>query len=256
MTEFAHRSGIAIVTGGSGGIGAAIVGLLAERGSDVAFSYNRNEEAAAAAVDDVERAGGTAEPAAIDITDDAAVQRWVDDCAERHGAIHTAISAAGPYVPMRYVSQISPELFRQKIEVDLIGAFNFVHAALPHLRESGGTIVAVTSMAVRRYPVKDSLSAVPKGAVEALIRAVAAEEGRFGIRANCVGPGLMAAGMYHELLERGDFTEEMLDIAISNIALGRAGRAEDIAEAVCFLASDRASYITGKTIDVDGGYKI
>ena len=111
-------------------------------------------------------------------------------------------------------------------------------------------------MAVRKYPPKDSLSAIPKGGVEALVRAVAAEEGRFGVRANAVGPGLMEAGMYHELVKRGDFTKELLDDAAKNIALGRPGRAGDIAEAVCFLASDAAAYITGKTLDVDGGYKI
>lgn len=164
--------------------------------------------------------------------------------------------AAGPYVPMRYVSQIDPQLFRKKVNVDLFGAFHLVWAALPHVRESSGSFVAVTSMAVRRFPVKDSLSAIPTGAVEALIRAVAAEEGRFGVRANAVGPGLLAAGMYHELVARGDLTEEMLNDASGNIALGKPGTADDVARAVCFLASDEAAYVTGKVLDVDGGYKI
>jgi NAD(P)-dependent dehydrogenase (short-subunit alcohol dehydrogenase family) len=253
---FSGRSGVAVVTGGSGGIGAAICTLLAERGSDVAFTYRRNETAAADVGAAVEASGRRATSSRVDVTDPDAVKAFADAAAEEFGGIHTAISAAGPYVPMRYVSQIDPELFREKIEADLFGAFHLVWAVLPHLRLSGGNIVAVTSMAVRRYPPKDSLSAVPKGGVEALIRAVAAEEGRFGIRANSVGPGLMAAGMYHELVARGDFTEELLADASANIALGRPGTAEDIAEAVCFLASDRASYITGKVLDADGGYKI
>lgn len=253
---FAEKTGVALVTGGSGGIGGAICRLLAERGSEVAFTYHSNEEAAKAVAADIEASGRTATTVQVDMTDKDAVKAFVDGAAAEYGGVHTAVSAAGPYVPMRYVSQIDPALFRDKVEVDLVGAFHLVWATLPHLRESRGSIVAVTSMAVRRFPVKDALSAIPKGGIEALIRAVAAEEGRFGVRANSVGPGLLAAGMYHELVRQGDFTPEVLEDAKSNIALGRPGTAEDIAEAVAFLASDAASYITGKTIDVDGGYKL
>ncbi len=254
--DFSGVEGVAVVTGGSGGIGAAICELLALRGSDVALSFRNNEEAADKVVSAIEKTGRRATKARVDVTDPDAVKGFVNGAAGEFGAIHTAVSAAGPYVPMRYVSQIEPDLFREKVEADLFGAFHLIWAVLPHLRQSRGSLVAVTSMAVRRFPVKDSLSAVPKGAVEALVRAVAAEEGRFGIRANSVGPGMMAAGMYHELVSRGDFTEELLTEAVANIALGRPGAADDIAELVCFLASERASYITGKAIDVDGGYKI
>lgn len=254
--DFATRDGVAVVTGGSGGIGTAICELLAQRGSDVAFSFRSNEEAADDVVSAVEQLGRRAAKVQVDVTEPDAVKAFVEGAADEFGGIHTAVSAAGPYVPMRYVSQIEPGLFREKVEADLFGAFHLVWAVLPHLRESHGSVVAVTSMAVRRFPVKDSLSAIPKGAVEALIRAVAAEEGRFGVRANSVGPGMMAVGMYHELVAQGDFTEQLLTDAVSNIALGRPGTADDIAQMVCFLASDRASYITGKAIDVDGGYKI
>lgn len=254
--DFSSRDGVAVVTGGSGGIGSAICLMLAGRGSDVAFTFHSDEAAAAAVAAAVEGLGRAALSIRVDVTDAPAVKDFADAAAEQFGGVHTAVSAAGPYVPMRYVSQIDPELFREKVEADLFGAFHLVWAVLPHLRESRGSLVAVTSMAVRRYPPKDSLSAIPKGGVEALVRAVAAEEGRFGVRANSVGPGMMAAGMYHELVARGDFTEELLADATSSIALERPGTAEDIAEAVCFLASDRAAYITGKVLDVDGGYKL
>jgi NAD(P)-dependent dehydrogenase (short-subunit alcohol dehydrogenase family) len=255
-TRFEARPGVAVVTGGSGGIGAAIVELLAARGCDVAFTYHRNDEAAAAVGEAVAAHGRRQMHRRVDVTDAAAVAAFVNDAATDHGAIHTVVSAAGPLIPMRYVSQIDPELFKEKVEVDLIGAFNLVHASLPHLRESHGSLVAVTSMAVRTYPPKDSLSAVPKGGIEALVRAVAAEEGRFGVRANSVGPGLMAAGMYHALVASGDFSPELLEAGTKAIALGRPGEAIDVAEAVVFLASDAAAYITGQAIDASGGYKL
>lgn len=254
--RFDDRAGVAIVTGGSGGIGAAIVELLAARGSDVAFTYHRNETAARTVAATVTGAGRQARCDSVDVADPAAVTTFVDDVATEFGAVHTVVSAAGPLIPMRYVSQIEPALFKEKVEVDLVGAFNLVHAALPHLRESRGSVVAVTSMAVRTYPPKDSLSAVPKAGVEALVRAVAAEEGRFGIRANSVGPGLMEAGMYHALVESGDFSRELLEAGTRSIALGRPGQAMDVAEVAVFLASDAASYVTGQAIDASGGYKL
>jgi NAD(P)-dependent dehydrogenase (short-subunit alcohol dehydrogenase family) len=104
--------------------------------------------------------------------------------------------------------------------------------------------------------VRDGLSAVPKAAVEGLVRAVAAEEGRFGVRANAVGPGMMVDGMAVRLMASGELDDRALDAARANIPLGGFGSATDIAEAVAFLASDRARYISGVVLDVDGGFHL
>jgi 3-oxoacyl-[acyl-carrier protein] reductase len=135
-----------------------------------------------------------------------------------------------------------------------VAFFNLIHHALPHLRASGGSVVAVTTAATRRFPVRDGLSAGPKGAVEALVRGIAVEEGRYGIRANCVGPGMLTDGMAERLMASGDLDDAALEAARRNIPLRRFGDAVDIAEAVCFLASDRADFVSGQMLDIDGGY--
>ena len=128
--------------------------------------------------------------------------------------------------------------------------------ALPHLRSTEGSVVAVTTAATARYPVRDGLSSAPKGAVEALVRGLAAEEGRYGVRVNAVGPGMLTDGMAARLISSGELSEEALAVARRNIPLRRFGTATDIAEAVCFLASDRAGFISGQKLDVDGGYSV
>ena len=116
--------------------------------------------------------------------------------------------------------------------------------------------MAVTTAATSRYPTRDGLSAIPKGAVEQLVKAVAVEEGRYGVRANCVGPGMLTDGMAERLISTGELDERALDVARANIPLRRFGRARDVAEAVCFRASDRAGFISGQKLDVDGGYGV
>jgi NAD(P)-dependent dehydrogenase (short-subunit alcohol dehydrogenase family) len=230
--------------------------MLAARDSDVALTYHRNATAAAGVVNAIELHGRHGEAASLTLEDEAAVAAYLDGIIATHGSIHTLVYAAGPHVPMIHLSRVSPAEFRRQIDHDVIAFFNLVHAALPHLRAAAGNVVAVTTVATRRYPVRDGLSAAPKGAVEALVRGLAAEEGRFGVRLNCVGPGMMVDGMAERLISSGELDERALDVARNNIPMRAFGTAADIAEAVCFLASDRARYITGLMLDVDGGYHL
>ena len=252
--DFAARAGVAFVSGGSGGIGAAVCRLLAARGAEVAFTYNSNAGKAAALVAEIDAEGGRARAVQLDLTDTAAVAEAV--AREAAGGLHTVVYASGPYVSMEYVGRIDPERFWRQCTEDILAFYNLTHAALPHLREARGALVAVTTCATERFPKRDSLSSVPKGAVEALVRATAKEEGRYGVRANCVGPGLMADGMAENLMATGEVDERAQAVALGEISLGHFGRAGDIAEAVCFLASDRAAYITGQKLDVDGGWTL
>lgn len=256
MDDFSHKAGAAIVTGGSGGLGAAVCRMLGERGSDVALTYRANTEAANGVVADVEGHGRRSQAWSVDLVDEDATARFVAEVVERFGGVHTLVHCAGPHVPQLHLSKVAPAQYRASLEGEAVGFFNIVHFCLPHLRESHGSIVAVTTAATRRYPVRDGLSPGTKGAIEQLVRGIAAEEGRFGIRANCVGPGMMTDGMAQRLMASGDLDDAALAVTIKNIPLRRFGDAVDIAEAVCFLASDRADFISGQMLDVDGGYTV
>jgi NADP-dependent 3-hydroxy acid dehydrogenase YdfG len=176
--------GVAIVAGGSGGIGAAIVRDLAAHGSNVALTYHSNRAAAEALSDDVGRAGREAEIGRLDLQDAEAAKSFVDGVVARFGRLHSVVYAAGPPLKLDFISQLRPDTWSKVFRADVDGCFNLIWACLPHLkRQGGGSVVAVITAAVDRPPPKDILSAAPKAAIQALIRGLAREEGRFGIRA-------------------------------------------------------------------------
>jgi NAD(P)-dependent dehydrogenase (short-subunit alcohol dehydrogenase family) len=246
--------GAAVVIGGSGGIGSAISERLAAGGADVALTYRSNGVAGEEAARLVEAAGRRAWATALDLADADAVQRFFAEAAERMGRVHTVVFAIGADIPMVHASQIEPADWRRTIDGDLTGFFNVVAAAVPHLRAGGGSLVAVTSAGLRRHPPRDILSTVPKAGIEALVRGIAREEGRHGIRANSVALGVIEAGHFHRVEQ--ELPEGFVEAMKTNTALRRLGSAREAADAVVFLASSAAGYITGHSLTVDGGYSV
>ncbi|WP_068088901.1 SDR family NAD(P)-dependent oxidoreductase [Novosphingobium rosa] len=245
----------AIVFGGSGGLGAGCVRALARDWAHIVITYRGGrEKAEALAASLPETCQGWAVP--CDVTDRGSVFAVVEEARARGGAIDTVVWAAGLAIEQPQIGEITEEEWRAVFDAEALGFTRVVSAVLPLYRaQQGGNFVAVTSMANTRVIVGDTISAAPKAAIEALCRGIAKEEGRFGIRANSVAPGAMNAGL-GELFIAERMTPEFWEKFRKSIPLRRFGLAGDVGEAAAFFASERASYLTGQTLIVDGGYTL
>ncbi|TFZ02883.1 SDR family oxidoreductase [Ramlibacter henchirensis] len=249
-----YENGVALVLGGTGHIGAGIVRLFAQQGVDVAFTYRREGKLVEELVG---TAGGSSRVTAhqADLLQSGAAAGVLETLASQQ-RVHTVIHAAGIEVPQRYMSQVPREEWLHAVNMELTGFFDAMQAAVKVLRKGGGgSLVALTSSAIHRYAPKDGLSAIPKSAVEMMVRAVAKEEGRHGIRANCVAPGLIDGGIGRQVIEELG-VPNFVSTAAAATPLKRLITAQDIAHMAAFLASREASGITGQTIVVDGGYSL
>ena len=237
MSDFPE--GVALIIGGSGGIGSAIARGLAAEGATVAITYRHRKDAAEEVATEIRSAGGTCSVHQTELGNLDSVQTCLAGLAAEHGQIHTIAHAAGTHIDQPYISQVTPDQWRNTMDWDVNGFFHVVHAGLPHLRKSHGSIVFVSSAGLKRHPPGDVLSVAPKAAIEALLRGIAREEGRYGVRANAVAVGVVDAGMFPRLVERGELSQEWIDAAMRNTPLRRFGTPGEIADAAVFLALRR-----------------
>jgi NAD(P)-dependent dehydrogenase (short-subunit alcohol dehydrogenase family) len=247
-------AGATLVFGGSGGIGQHVAKAFGGAGSDVAIVYRTKKDVAERVASEIKAGGRKATLHQADVTKPQEIEAAVNAVVGAHGAIHTVAWAAGPVVEQLHLAEIKRELWQRSIDIEVHGFFNAVQATLPHLRKSSGSYVHLGSAGHLWWPARDGLSVAPKAANEALVKGIAKEEGRNGVRANSILVGVIEAGMFLELLKRGVFDQKWIDKVQELLAIKRWGKPEEIGAAAVFLATN--GYVTGQQINVSGGFGI
>jgi 3-oxoacyl-[acyl-carrier protein] reductase len=239
---------VALVTGASRGIGAAIAKRLAADGASVAITYSKGADAAAQVVQEIERAGGRAISIQADATDAKAVSMAVDTVVATFGQLDVLVNNAGTAIPKPFVDTSLEEMDRV-IDLNLRGVFIATHAALRHIRD-GGRIISIGSCVGERMMTPGLVAySATKGAVRMFTQGLSRELGHRGITVNNVQPGPIDTDLNPAA---GDWATPQ----IAATALKRYGKVEEIAAMVAFVAGPEAAYITGTNLTVDGGTNV
>lgn len=240
----------ALVTGSSRGIGRAVAAALAREGWPVCVNYLERRDAAEGLVSELRSQGRAAMAFQADVADRGAVESMVRAASETLGPVELLVNNAG-ISQYGLFQDVDDAAWDRVLAVNLTGPRNAIRAVLPHmLSEKRGCIVNISSMWGLRGASCEAAYAAAKAGLIGLTRSLALELAPSGIRVNCVAPGCIETDMVRALEEE---TRRML---VEETPLGRLGRPEDIAEAVAFLASERASFITGQVLTADGGFVV
>ena len=236
---------VALVTGGSRGIGAAIVRRLKADGASVAFTYAASEDRAKALAADLETAGGRVLPIKADSADTEAVKQAVARTIASFARVDILVNNAGILV-RGMVDDYDLTAFDRMIAINVRAIFVAVQAALPHMREGGRIITTGSVTADRAGFPGSSVYAMTKGAVAALTRGLARDLGPRGITVNAIQPGPTETDM--------NAGEEVRDMVRPLLAIGRMGKDVEVASLVAYLAGPESSFVTGAALTIDGGY--
>lgn len=239
-----------LVTGGSRGIGRAIVELFARDGAEVAFFYRGNAAAATEVVEQARAAGFRVKADQVDVTDVSAVGAAVGRLADEWGRIDILVNNAG-VIRDNLLGLLEDEDVRAVLETNVGGVFNVTRAVVPHMiARRAGKIVNLSSVSGEKGGRGQTNYAASKGAINAFTRALAVELAPRKITVNCVAPGVIETEMSQAVRDMAG------DAVKGRILLRRFGQPQDVAYAVWFLASRFADYVTGEVLHVDGGFKM
>lgn len=241
----------ALVTGGASGIGRAISLELANMGAALIIHYHRSKESAESLAAQIHSSGGKAEVVQADLTEEAGVQALTDFVIERWDNLDVLVNNAGDLVGRHKLEEVQMDFYRKVVAVNLDSNVLVTRAMIPLLKKSGcASIVNLASLAGRKGGHGGSIIySMTKGAILTLTRALSTELAPYGIRVNAVAPGFILGSAFHAI----HTSEESKQATIRDIPLKRAGTCEDVARAVAFLASEYDGFITGATLDINGG---
>ncbi|MBB5465803.1 3-oxoacyl-[acyl-carrier protein] reductase [Paraburkholderia sp. Clong3] len=239
---------VAVVTGASKGIGAAIAKALAAQGASVVVNYASSRAGADKVVADITAAGGKAVAVGGDVSKAADANGIIDTAIETYGRLDVLVNNSGVY-EFAALEEITEAHFHKHFDVNVLGLLLVTQAAARHLGE-GGSIVNVSSVVTRITPATTAVYTATKGAVDAITGVLAKELGPRKIRVNSVNPGMVETEGTHTA---GVIGSDFETWAISTTPLGRIGQPDDIADVVAFLASDDARWLTGESLIASGG---
>jgi 3-oxoacyl-[acyl-carrier protein] reductase len=240
---------VALVTGGSRGVGAATAILLAKAGADVVINFAENPARAAQVKHEVDLLGRKAITHKADVASYSESARLVERALIEFGKVDIVVNNAGIWTYAE-IGNTPEEVWDRTIDVNLKGVFNICNAVVPHMKQAGGgKIINISSTAGQRGEAFHSHYAASKGGLIAFTKSLAAELGRYNINVNCVAPGWVETEMSQSALGDPEVRRQINEA----IPLNRVATAEDTAGSVLFLASDLARHITGATINVNGG---
>lgn len=241
---------IALVTGGSRGIGRACVARLAAEGAHVVFVYRSNQEAAEALVAEMAELGHPVRAVQADVADSDRAHELVNELVEQHERVDILVNSAG-IVQDGLLGAMTNQQWQQVIDTNLGGTYNYCHAVVqPMMYQRSGSIVNLSSTAAEFASRGQVNYAASKGGINGLTRGLAKELAARGVRVNAVAPGMIETDMSAAV--RGLAEKQIKSV----IPLKRIGQAEEIASVVAFLASDDSSYLTGQVLRVDGGLSL
>ena len=242
---------VAIVTGASKGIGAAIAGHLAAEGAAVAVNYASSKEAADRVVAEITRAGGRAIAVQANVAKQTDIDRLFSETKQAFGRLDILVNNAGIY-EFAPIEDVTEAHFHRQFDLNVLGLLLASKEAVRHFGPTGGSIINISSGASTFTPPNTAVYSATKAAVDAVTRSLAKELGPRNIRVNAINPGMVDTdGVQAAGIIESDFRKQVE----AQTPLGRIGRTEDIAPAVVFLASTDASWITGETLRIAGGLR-